>query len=147
LEAILTVELSKEQLEALLAKLFADRRLTFSEEIALEEVKTTLLLANQTTPAKHASDLLCLRFLAITGKKYAWNGAKDGAALSWLLKAADLDEVLTRWERGLKATGWRNVATVAQLRMKFNDLATAERKDGGDHRRAVLGDGDGPVSL
>jgi len=29
-----------------------------------------------------------------------------------------------RWTRGLKATGWHQVNTLAQLRQKWNDLAT-----------------------
>lgn len=57
------------------------------------------------------------------GAKYAWQGAKDGAALKALLKLADIDEIRRRWRLGLKAVGWLNTRTVAQLNQKWNDLA------------------------
>jgi len=69
------------------------------------------------------SDLLCADFLAVTGSPYGWNGAKDGAALAWLVKQAPLEEVRARWRRGLAASGWLLVRNVAQLRAKWNDLA------------------------
>lgn len=71
------------------------------------------------------SDLLCEDFKATTGSAYLWQGAKDGVALAELLKAATLEEVRTRWRRGLKANpdDWASCRTVAQLRQKWNDLA------------------------
>jgi len=64
-------------------------------------------------------------FRAATGADYLWQGAKDGAALAVLLKAATLDEVRARWRRGLAApeSAWASCRTVAQLRAKWNDLA------------------------
>ena len=73
------------------------------------------------------SDLLVYDFKVVTGSDYVWNGAKDGAALAALLKAVSLDEVRTRWRRGLEApaSAWASCRTVAQLRQKWNDLVPA----------------------
>lgn len=71
------------------------------------------------------SDALCQDFEAVTGTRYAWNGAKDGAAFAWLLKQGTLEQVRERWRAGLRAEGWKSVRSVAQLRAKWNDLAPA----------------------
>lgn len=62
-------------------------------------------------------------FLQETGKAYVWQGAKDGVAFAALAKAETADEILARWRAGLRETNWLHVATVAQLRGKWNDLA------------------------
>jgi len=72
---------------------------------------------------KPTTDALCATFLEARGVPYAFQGAKDGAALSWLLAQAEPEEVLLRWRRGLRGVGWEKVNTVAQLRAKWNDLA------------------------
>lgn len=69
------------------------------------------------------TDALVEDFKAATGAEYRWQAAKDGTAFAALRKEFSLEEIRTRWRRGLKATGWRNVATVAQLASKWNDLA------------------------
>lgn len=76
--------------------------------------------------AARPSDALRDDFRAVVGGEYLWQGAKDGVALAELLKAAPLEEVRTRWRRGLKhpPDDWLGVRTVAQLRSKWNDLAT-----------------------
>lgn len=74
-------------------------------------------------PTPRESDALCQDFLEAVGAAYVWQGAKDGVALADLRKAADLEEVRARWRKGLRATGWIQVRTVAQLRQKWNDLA------------------------
>jgi len=76
--------------------------------------------------SKRNSDLLAADFKAAVGSEYLWNGAKDGVALAELLKASDIEEVRRRWRIGLKASGWSHVATVAQLRSKWNDLASEQ---------------------
>lgn len=68
------------------------------------------------------SDVLCADFLEITGKPYVWQGAKDGVALAELCKSVPFDEVHRRWRIGLRADGWPHVATISQLKSKFNDL-------------------------
>ncbi len=70
------------------------------------------------------SDLLVYDFAVCGHGTYLWKGAKDGVALAALLKAVSLDEVRTRWRRGLEApaTAWASCRTVAQLRQKWNDL-------------------------
>lgn len=81
----------------------------------------------QPAPAREASDALVADFQACVGSAYLWAGAKDGVALAALLKVAPLDEVRARWRRGLAAPPdeWASCRTVAQLRAKWNDLATA----------------------
>lgn len=77
-------------------------------------------------PAAHApreSDALCADFLELVGKKYAWQGAKDGAAFARLRKEFSFEEIRERWRKGLQASGWQQVRTVAQLLSKWNDLA------------------------
>lgn len=72
------------------------------------------------------SDLLCEDFVALVGAPYVWQGSKDGVALAALLKENSIDEVRKRWRAGLQGEGWLLVRTVAQLRQKWNDLATAK---------------------
>lgn len=74
------------------------------------------------------SDRLCADFLEVVGPAYAWQGAKDGTALAHLLTLTTIDEVSRRWRLGLKAPAadWASCRTVAQLRSKWNDLATVK---------------------
>ncbi len=74
------------------------------------------------------TDALVVDFLEITNQAYRWQGAKDGVAFAELRRSATLEEIRVRWKRGLMATGWRHTATVAQLLLKWNDLATDEAK-------------------
>lgn len=73
------------------------------------------------------SDLLVEDFKAVIGSTYAWQGAKDGTAFADLRKHATLEEVRSRWRRGLAAPAeaWASCRTVAQLKSKWNDLAQA----------------------
>ena len=80
------------------------------------------------------SDDLCADFESIVGTPYAWQGAKDGAALARLRKQFSLEEVRARWRLGLRAKGWLSVRTVAQLAGKWNDLADG---GGGNARSPV----------
>jgi hypothetical protein len=77
-----------------------------------------------TSAMREASDALCQAYLEERRQRYGWQGAKDGAALAWLLRQAEADEVVRRWRRGLRATGWASCSTVAQLRARWNDLTT-----------------------
>jgi hypothetical protein len=80
-----------------------------------------------TAPKKPApaseSDRLMADFQEVIGTRYQFNGAKDGVALSSLLKTETIDEISARWRRGLVSEGWLGVRTIAQLRSKWNDLA------------------------
>lgn len=82
-----------------------------------------------TLAKSRVSDELCADFESVTGSAYLWSGAKDGVALAALLKAASLEEVRTRWRRGLEApsTAWASCRTVAELRSKWNHLGTPTR--------------------
>lgn len=78
------------------------------------------------------SDLLCEDFKAATGVAYVWQGAKDGTALARLKASATLEEIRGRWKAGLRVPSdeWASCRTVAQLAMKWNDLApTATKPD------------------
>lgn len=57
------------------------------------------------------------------GTPYLWGGAKDSEGLKRLLGLASDAEILDRWAVGIAAKGWLEVATVAQLAHKWNDLA------------------------
>lgn len=74
------------------------------------------------------SDRLLADFLEVIGSPYAFGGAKDGASLAYLLTVADMEEISRRWRLGLKASteDWASCRTIAQLRHKWNDLATAK---------------------
>jgi hypothetical protein len=79
---------------------------------------------------REATAALVAIFAQEVGAKYGWSGGKDGEALSWCLQQGDVTEVTTRWRRGLRAPpGWLQVRTVAQLRQKWNDLATPTSRD------------------
>ena len=100
--------------------------------------------AKKTAPAARVrpSDALVAAFKATTGKDYLWNGAKDGAAYAALLKVATPEEIERRWLLGLKGEGWRHTATIAQLRAKWNDLATAAPRPKGAAHLNGSGDTD-----
>lgn len=97
------------------------------EKTAREKGRTGSRRPASEKPASgpRASDALVEDFRQATGGKYVWQGAKDGAALAYLLKHAPLEEVRRRWRAGLLQCGWLHTATVAQLRAKWNDLGAA----------------------
>jgi hypothetical protein len=68
------------------------------------------------------TDELCAAFEDATGSKYLF-GARDGVAVAELLRRSTEAEVLRRWRLGLSESGWRQCSTVAQLLLKWNDLA------------------------
>lgn len=74
------------------------------------------------------SDLLLEDFKAATGSAYLWAGARDGKAFAQLRKVASIQEIRARWRRGLSIaeSEWTSVRTVAQLAMKWNDLAESK---------------------
>ena len=75
------------------------------------------------------SDRLVASFLDVRGTAYLFTGSKDGPALARLLKICDSDdEVDRRWRAGLRAQGWGQVSTVAQLAAKWNDLTAPPAK-------------------
>lgn len=78
--------------------------------------------------APRESDAMLEDFVAVIGSPYAWQGAKDGVAFAELLKLTTLEEIRTRWRRGLQAPSdtWASCRTVAQLRSKWNDLASTK---------------------
>ncbi len=90
-----------------------------------EEPEPLTLALVEPKPKETPAALLCADFLDVIGTKYAFNGAKDGAALKWLLQQAPLDEVRRRWRVGLRMPSdrWGSTRTIAQLRSKWNDLA------------------------
>lgn len=76
--------------------------------------------------SRHASlvDRLCDAFAEELGSKYGFNGGKDGDAVSWLLSQGDDATILARWRAGLRSKDkWLRIASLAQLRAKWNDLA------------------------
>lgn len=89
------------------------------------ETQSSLLAGLSAEKRSDQIAALCADFLEIVGSKYAFNGAKDGAAVKWLLQQAPLDEVRRRWRIGLRMPSdkWGSVRSIAQLRSRWNDLA------------------------
>jgi hypothetical protein len=80
--------------------------------------------SSSTARAKNLTQRLTDVFASVMGAAYQHQGAKDADAVRWLAKATDDDsEIALRWHAGLTAKGWHHVATFAQLRGKWNDLA------------------------
>lgn len=73
---------------------------------------------------------MCDDFRAVLGTSYKWQGAKDGRAFADLRRTFPLAEIRARWVRGLKAPAdaWASCRTVAQLAMKWNDLAVSQKQ-------------------
>lgn len=79
------------------------------------------------TPSRKrfVSDALVLEFEKLRKAKYKFSGAKDGKALDEMLKLdPEGQEILRRWRVGLQGEGWYRVDTIAQLGMKWNELAS-----------------------
>ena len=71
-----------------------------------------------------AQERLVATHLAVTGRAYRWEGAKDTEALKRLLKAAGPEEIEALWRHalGLSPGKFPSVATVAQLDQHFATL-------------------------
>lgn len=67
-------------------------------------------------------DALCGVFTAQLGRKYAWSGAKDTAALKRLMGIATAERILQCWRVAIQNSGWPSVSTVAQLSAMWNDV-------------------------
>lgn len=70
-----------------------------------------------------ALEALFSRFM---GSPYTWGGGRDFEALKRLMAQHADPVILLRWERGLLAEGWLHTSTIAQLALKFNDLAKSQ---------------------
>lgn len=70
-----------------------------------------------------ALEALFSRFM---GSPYTWAGGRDFQALKRLMAQHPDPVILLRWERGLLAEGWLHTSTIAQLALKFNDLAKSQ---------------------
>lgn len=76
---------------------------------------------------KRLVEKLVAAFEDVKGKPYKFQQAKDGDAVKALLAYGDDEEILSRWRRGLLlGSKWPGVATIAQLRGKWNELAAAD---------------------
>jgi hypothetical protein len=73
--------------------------------------------------APRESDRLMADFQEIIGSRYIHAGDKDAVAFAALRKTETLEEMSKRWRRGLSATGFLGVRTIAELRSKWNHLA------------------------
>jgi hypothetical protein len=96
-------------------------------EIAQNDEKSEKPIADATAPkGSRASGLtaqLVEAFQKARGAKYLHQKGKDGEALKELMTIATDEEVVERFTRGLTASGWLRINTIAQLRQKWNDLA------------------------
>lgn len=108
-----------------------------TEHRAPNTVKETVADATRHPPRE--TDLLCDDFREIVGSDYVWGGAKDGKAFAQLRKRVSLEEIRARWRAGLQrpADKWLGVRTVAQLALKWNDLASMPLDLSGDWRSRV----------
>lgn len=104
------------------------------EEAGLvEHVGRRIKLRKQDEKPKRFTDEICAVYKEATGQPYLFS-ARDGVAVADLLRRASEAEVLRRWRMGLSETGWRQCSTVAQLRVKWNDLLMSTGKLGQDVR-------------
>lgn len=130
----MTVELSdvstlvsvlREHAEALKRNTIAIERLIASKHRAAPERELKLEVQDVATKdmAWAATvDKMHAAFKAVTGKVYA-QGVSDSAALRALVDGGATDaELVERWERGLRAEGYRSCRTFAELRSKWNGL-------------------------
>jgi hypothetical protein len=62
-----------------------------------------------------------------TGVRYKPDGVKDNVALKTLLGFASVEEIVERYEVGVKGVGWKEAKTWAQLNQKWNDLPHVDR--------------------
>jgi hypothetical protein len=90
------------------------------------------------------TDRLLENYRSCRGSAYKHGGAKDTKALKSLLAIATEEEITKRWTQALKATGWTSCSTLAQLAMKWNDLAlpTAATKGSIIHGQQPWTEGD-----
>lgn len=93
-----------------------------SAKVVLPEARPS----SQKKPAsdyRELTDSIYALFLEVRGVKYEFQKGPDGPALSWLQKQ-ERGEVERRWRRGLElGNKWPGVATIAQLRSRWNELA------------------------
>lgn len=79
-----------------------------------------------TPPASRETDGVLDDFASAGFGKYQWQGAKDGTAWALLRAHSTVEEIRSRWRRGLanaKADRFPRVATVAELHQHWNRLA------------------------
>jgi hypothetical protein len=100
----------------------SDERLATSDEL-----KSTAPREKRAPPPRE-SDVILEDFAAAGLGKYQWQGAKDGTAWALLRAHSQPEEIRSRWRFGLKASGWLQVATVAQLHAKWNDIGVAMKR-------------------
>jgi len=82
-----------------------------------------------TSASRMVSDFWVSRFLKVRGSKYVWQGAKDGKALSALLKGTggDVAEIQTRIDRFLEDPFWGPKADFAKFTSQYNAMAGAKK--------------------
>jgi len=109
-------------------KLGSSPALTPSTEHRAPNIKR--LVEDQKNDEPKISDLLCEDFVSIIGSKYFWQGAKDSVALEKLKKHSGIEEIRSRWKLGLTqdSKSWKSCRTVAQLALKWNELAPEEKQ-------------------
>lgn len=73
---------------------------------------------------KALSDELVERFEKVTGRKYVFEGSRDGAALKKLLmlQSALRGELMERWEECLKMKGFPGTASLAVFTTRINSF-------------------------
>lgn len=79
------------------------------------------------TPHAKTIEACVLAFQELTGSKYMFSAAKDGAAVKEMLAHFPPEEILKRWRIGIQAQGYLHTANLASLRAKFNELAEPDK--------------------
>lgn len=100
----------------------------------LEQRGNRIVLRPPGKSAARFTDSLCATYKAATGQPYLFS-SRDGVALAQLQRIASEAEIMRRWQIGLSSTGWLQTATIAQLGLKWNDLAMATGKPTGNEIR------------
>lgn len=93
----------------------------------LQDARTPVATPSST---RELSDELVAAFERVTGKKYVFDGAKDGQAVQRLvrLRFEDRAELLARWEQAVKMTNHPGTKSIAVFATRVNEYGSAAAK-------------------
>lgn len=106
--------------------------------------KSTQTKAPPDPRLKPLTEALVAQYLKARGTTYVHGGVKDVMALKRLLDNFSPADIEARWKEALVRTGWPQVSTIAQLGLRWNDLAASVKN--APPKTEVWKEGDGTYS-